>query len=471
MTIIRPQPGPQEAFLSTSADIAFYGGAAGGGKTYGLLLEPLRHITQIKDFGAVIFRRESPQITNEGGLWDTAEAIYQPLGAKARQSPLLDWRFPPYNNTVKFSHMQHETDRFNWQGSQIPLICFDELTHFTRKQFFYMFSRNRSTCGVSPYIRCTYNPVPPDDPIGGWIHEFVGWYLDANGEYPDPDKAGVLRWFVNVNDKLHWFDSRETAVSAFPDIPPQSFTYIPALVTDNQILLDADPNYLANLHGLSNIDQERLLKANHRIKEAAGTVYNRAWFEVVDALPAGQRRDVRFWDLAATERKARKGAATAGVRQCRIGDTFYILSVIEEMFNPANTDTLIMNTASQDGKEVAIRWEEEGGSAGKRDAAHITTMLLGYDAEGERPLGDKLTRGRPFSAQAKAGNVKLLRGDWNENWLNHMHAIPDGARWDIHDATTGGFNYLTTVSGVGSKQAAVAGRRGAGRQIKGGRHG
>jgi predicted phage terminase large subunit-like protein len=442
MPTIKPQPGPQENFLATSADIAFYGGAAGGGKSYALLMEPLRHIMTVPGFGAVIFRRESPQITNEGGLWDTAETMYRPLAAQPRQAPVLDWRFQPFGNTVKFSHMQHEGDRFNWQGAQIPLICFDELTHFTRDQFFYMLSRNRTACGVRPYIRATYNPVPPDDETGGWIHEFVGWYLDANGEYPDPAKAGLIRWFVNVNDTLHWFNSRAAAVTAYPDIPPKSFTYIPASVTDNKILLAADPDYLANLYGLGNVDQERLLRANHKIKEAAGSVYNRAWFEIVDALPDGPRRDVRFWDLAATERKAKQGAATAGVRMTRIGNLFFVVDCIEETFNPANTDTLIKNTASQDGRAVAVRWEEEGGSAGKRDAVHIATLLIGYDAMGLRPLGDKLTRGRPLAAQAYAGNVKLLRGRWNEAWLNHMHAIPDGSRWDIHDATTGAFNEL-----------------------------
>src|ERR1700753_93566 len=80
---IRPQPGAQERFLSCGADIAIYGGAAGGGKSFGLLLEPLRHIGN-KEFGGVIFRRTSPQITNEGALWDEAGKLYPLVGAEAR---------------------------------------------------------------------------------------------------------------------------------------------------------------------------------------------------------------------------------------------------------------------------------------------------------------------------------------------------------------------------------------------------
>jgi len=149
---IRPQAGPQENFLATEADIAIYGGAAGGGKTWALLLEPLRHIHN-PEFGAVIFRRTYPQIRSEGGLWSESSTIYPAMGGQPRES-ILDWTFPA-GGRIKFAHMQHEINRLDWQGAQIPLIEFDELTHFTKEQFFYMLSRNRSTCGVRPYIRAT----------------------------------------------------------------------------------------------------------------------------------------------------------------------------------------------------------------------------------------------------------------------------------------------------------------------------
>ncbi|MGB5048127.1 MAG: terminase family protein, partial [Caldilineaceae bacterium] len=173
MIEIRPQKGPQEDFLSSSADVVFYGGAAGGGKTWALLLEPLRHIGN-ENFSAVIFRRNSTQVRNPGGLWDESNELYPLVGAQDSES-VLEWIFPS-GAMVKFAHMEHEKTRLNWQGAQVPLIAFDELTHFTRKQFFYMFSRNRSTCGVRPYVRGTCNPVPEDDETGGWLHEFVGWY-------------------------------------------------------------------------------------------------------------------------------------------------------------------------------------------------------------------------------------------------------------------------------------------------------
>ena len=117
MVEIRPQPGPQEAFLSSSADIVFYGGAAGGGKTWALLLEPLRHINN-KDFAAVIFRRNSTQVRNPGGLWTESSELYPTLGATGSET-VLEWRFPG-GALVKFAHLEHEKTRLNWQGAQIP---------------------------------------------------------------------------------------------------------------------------------------------------------------------------------------------------------------------------------------------------------------------------------------------------------------------------------------------------------------
>lgn len=128
--VISAQEGPQTEFLSSPADIVIFGGAAGGGKTFGLLLESLRYVDN-PHFGGVFFRRTSPQITNEGGLWDEASKMYPLLEAKPNKNDLL-WRFPS-GAKIAFKHLQHEDTVRDWQGSQVPFIVFDELTHFCMK--------------------------------------------------------------------------------------------------------------------------------------------------------------------------------------------------------------------------------------------------------------------------------------------------------------------------------------------------
>src|SRR5207245_7397302 len=106
-TTISAQSGPQTAFLQTAADICIYGGAAGGGKTVGLILEPLRHVSRVPGFTAVFFRRTTPRITNPGGLWDESQNFYPRLGA----TPHLrtqEWPWPR-GGKLQSSHLQPRT--------------------------------------------------------------------------------------------------------------------------------------------------------------------------------------------------------------------------------------------------------------------------------------------------------------------------------------------------------------------------
>lgn len=203
--VIRPQKGPQEKFLSTTADIAIYGGAAGGGKSYGLLIEPLRYKDN-KRFGAVIFRHEYKQIFNQGGLWDTSNDVYGDIkGADGRYSAGM-WRFKN-GMTIAFDYINRDDDLQKWQGSQITMIGFDELTHFSEKQFFYMLSRNRSVCGVKPYMRATCNPD-----ADSWVANFISWWIDQDTGYPIKERSGKKRWFVRINENVMWAATREEAV-------------------------------------------------------------------------------------------------------------------------------------------------------------------------------------------------------------------------------------------------------------------
>ena len=249
--ILKPNSKAQEAFLASSADIAVYGGAAGGGKSFSILIEPLRHMAN-PAFGAVLFRRTSPQITNEGGLWDEAGQIYPLVGGIPKIGD-LEYVFPS-GMRVSFRHLQHEKNKYDWQGSQVPLLEFDELTHYSESQFFYMLSRNRSTCGVRPYVRATTNPD-----ASSWVKKFLAPWIDR--KYPDPAASGEVRWFVRVSGLIHWGRSPEMLRAKFPGIEllPKSATFVKARVFDNVDLLRKDPGYLANLMAQSPVERARLL--------------------------------------------------------------------------------------------------------------------------------------------------------------------------------------------------------------------
>src|SRR6266487_548837 len=106
---ISAQSGPQTDFLRTPADICIYGGAAGGGKTVGLILEPLRYVSRVPGFTAVFFRRTTPQITNPGGLWDESVNFYPRFGG-APHRRAHEWRWPR-GGKIKFSHLRSEERR------------------------------------------------------------------------------------------------------------------------------------------------------------------------------------------------------------------------------------------------------------------------------------------------------------------------------------------------------------------------
>jgi len=457
--VLRPQPGPQERYLSSAADVAIYGGSAGGGKSFALLMEPLRHIHNAR-FGATIFRTSQPQIRAQGGLWDESTAMYGPLGAHPREM-MLEWEFPS-GAAVKFASLQHESDVYNWQGSQICLLCFDELTHFSETQFFYMFSRNRSTCGVRPYVRGTCNPD-----ADSWVAALIAWWIDQETGFPIPERSGVLRYMTRVNGQIIWGDTAEEVADQVEGLEPsqvKSVTFIPAKLTDNPALMGKDPGYLASLMALPLVERERLLGGNWKVRHTAGKVFNRAWFEIIDAAPAGGE-ECRFWDFAATEKKI-KGADpdyTAGVKLRKVRGVYYVLDCIAVQWGPADVDTLLVNTTKQDawtategGTHYRTRWEAEGGASGKRDTARLIQMLDGYDVGGIRPQGDKITRARGLAAQALAGNVKLLRGAWNEQWLTHMHGQPDLPHDDIMDGSDGAFDQLSGVEDVREMDPAIA---------------
>jgi len=446
LTEIRPQEGPQTAFLSSPADIAIYGGAAGGGKSWALLAEPLRNIGNPK-FGAVIFRRTTTQIRNEGGLWDESSYMYAPLGGDPKDMT-LDWRFPSGAN-ISMAHLEYDKSVLNWQGSAIALLCFDELTHFSAKQFFYMLSRNRSTCGVRPYVRATTNPD-----ADSWVAEFISWWIDQNTGYAIPERSGVLRWFVRIGDNIIWADTpEELEIYTMPGpngeevpIPAKSVTFISSKLTDNKILMQADPGYMANLMSLPLVERERLLGGNWKIRPSAGMYFKREWVTIVDIPPVCIRK-ARGWDLAATPLTGQNNPdGTASVKIGVTGDEknpkFVVFDCTYDFKSPSGVQKLVKDTAARDAitdPDIVIDIAQDPGQAGKSQIEDYTSLLNDYDVRSSTETGDKTTRFSPFSAQCEHGNVMVVRGSWNEKFFEQLENFPEMSKDDIVDATSRAF--------------------------------
>lgn len=448
--VVRPQPGPQEAFLRSSADIAIYGGAAGGGKTYALLLQPLLH-AHLPAFGAVFFRRSYPDMTAVGSVWDQSHALYPGVRWPAwpQAAPVardMDWCFPS-GAVVQFRHMELERTKYDWKGAQVPLFLWDELTEFSETQFFYLYSRNRDGrgCGVRPYMRGATNPDADSwlvtDSAGTWGRGLISWWIDSETGIPIPERSGKLRWFVRKDDELHWGDDA-AALGKEHGIGPTSVTFIPASLADNAILVAQDPGYRDRLMALPFVERERLLGSNWKIKPAAGLVFNEAWFEIVEAVPTDIVAWVRYWDKAGTEGG---GKFSAGVKIGLSARGFVVVAdVVRGQWGAYHREQAIRNTAKLDGPLTEVWVEMEPGSGGKESAENTVRSLIGYTARVDKVTGSKLVRAGPFSAYAQAGNVKVLSAPWTRAWLRELHAFAgDGKGFsDQVDASSGAFNKL-----------------------------
>lgn len=372
------------------------------------------------------------------------------------KTPKLHWCFKS-GATVTFAHLGRDEDCDGWQGSQIALIGFDELTHFSEYTFFYMLSRNRTMCGVKPYVRATCNPD-----ADSWVAEFIKWWLDQDTGYPIPERSGKIRWMVRLNEVIYWFDTRQEAIDAAIEngmdyekavIMAKSVTFIASTLQDNKILMKNDPGYMANLMALALVERERLLYGNWKIKAAAGLMFKRTKVNMLEVLPKDVVLWARGWDLAATsEDENGEPAYTAGVLIGKRKNGRYIVAdVINRRLDSAEVRELIKMTCIADKAKygrVITRLPQDPGQAGKAQAQSFLKFLSGFAVKILPESGDKVTRAEPFSAQwlglegMDKGNVDILAADWNEMYFNQLESFPQSQFKDMVDASSSAFSEI-----------------------------
>lgn len=411
----------------------------------------------VPGFGCTIFRKNFNQIFAQGGLWDESMQIYQDVKGAFPKFARGQWLFcndkGEVLSKVTFAHIEKDEDVHKWQGSQICELGFDELTHFTEKTFFYMLSRNRSACGVEPFVRATCNPD-----ANSWVAKFIEWWIDQDTGYPIPERSGKIRWFIRRDEVLYWANTRQELWKQFnlktdeERSEPRSVTFIMSKLSDNKELMKVNPGYLANLKALSQIERERLLYGNWKIKAAAGLYFKRSQLgDILESIPADVIQWVRCWDLAATE-KDDKGdpAYTAGVLMGKRKNGRYVVAdVVNKQMSASDVRKTIKLTAQSDRaayKRVRVRLPQDPGQAGKEQAESYIKFLSGFDVTTVAESGTKEARAEPMAAQWQAGNFDIVFGQWNEEYLLQLENFPDGKFKDMVDASANAFSEIETRS-------------------------
>ena len=229
--IFKPNTGPQTDFLAAPERDVLYGGAAGGGKSYAMLIDPLRFAHRAAH-RALILRRSMPELRE---LIDKSRELYPKAfpGSKYKEVEKL-WNFPS-GAKVEFGFLERDADVYRYQGQAYSWIGFDEITHLpTEFGWNYLASRLRTTDPkITPYMRCTANP-------GG-----VG-------------ATWVKKRYVDPHPPNESFTGEDNLTRKF----------IPARLEDNPYLAE-DGRYEEMLKALPPTQRKQLLEGNWDVNEGA----------------------------------------------------------------------------------------------------------------------------------------------------------------------------------------------------------
>lgn len=246
LPIWMPQVGPQTQALESKADIVFYGGSAGGGKTDLLLGASLTEQEH-----SIIFRREAVQLVG------IEQRMTQILGTrKGYNSQDGIWRLPG-DRVLELGSVKEAEDWTKYQGRPHDLKGFDEICHFLESQFRTLIGWMRTD---NPNIRqrviCAGNPPTSSD--GEWVIRFWAPWLDPM--HPNPAKPGELRWYVMTKDGDKEVPNGDPVLVDGEMVTPKSRTFIPSSIGDNLFL--ELTGYRATLQALPEPLRSQMLKGD-----------------------------------------------------------------------------------------------------------------------------------------------------------------------------------------------------------------
>ena len=277
--IFQPNEGPQTDFLAASEQEVLYGGAAGGGKSYALLADPLRYFGN-PNFNGIVFRRTNDELRE---LKFKAQELYK------KAYPGTQWREKdstfifPSGARLWFTYLERDDDVLRYQGQAFCYVGFDELTQYpTPFAFDYMRSRLRTTDKTLPlFMRATTNPGGPGH---GWVKRM---FID-----PAPHGQAFDALDLSTGEVLRW-PERDGKGNPHPKAGQPLFQrrFIPAKLSDNKYLSE-DGQYEANLLSLPEQKRRQLLEGDWNVADGAAFPEFRESIHVVEPfeIPRDWRR-------------------------------------------------------------------------------------------------------------------------------------------------------------------------------------
>lgn len=435
-----PSSETHKKFLNCKSDYVIFGGGAGCGKSHQALLLILKYMKD-PNFRAVFIRETSTQLSQAGGLYQEAVAMWRQFGAVFKTHPQMTATFPS-GAQVQFKVCGADRDITNYDGGQYSLVVFDEAQNHTQVQVRYLESRIRSKAKGPHQLVATCNPR-----YNSHLMPFVEAYLDPVTGIPRPEMSGVERYYASYEGSLVFGASKAEIEAKYPGVQCQSYTYIAATIKDNPIMNKINPGYVKRLENLKRVERERLLLGSWFAKESTAGYFKREWVEEIDSAPTNITNRVRGMDLAGSlpSESYPDPDWTASVMMSRTADGFYIVEHGERYRKLINgVLEQIVETDKKDksfGLNPAVYTPTDPGQAGKAANMFFIKYLVenGVDARTEvSNTTGKLSKMQPFLSLAEAGLVKVVKGEWTEAWYNELEDYIDGNRQqkdDYWDAT------------------------------------
>lgn len=410
----------QTAFLLLDCKEAFYGGAAGGGKSDALLMAALQYV-DVKGYSAILFRKTFADLIKPGALIDRAKDWLAPYAdvrwvdkERAFYFEEAYGRKRDIRSVLQFGYLDNPNDKYAYQGGEYQFAGFDELTHFSEDNYKYIFSRCRRLKGVDIPIRLRGASNPPGSGQGIWVYDrFVN---------PKTIKPGTI--------------------------------FIPAGLDDNPFIDKTE--YEKALDELDPVTRAQLKHGDWVIKRE-GNLFKREWFEEIDGsmLPPYRRR-IRAYDLAATKPsdKNKDPDYTVGALVSEFMGVYYIEDILRLRDRPEAVEKAQEACLRTDGYGTRVREELQPGAAGKElYMRKARTLFKGRDYKAVPATGNKIQRAEPVSAMAERGQIKILRSCRNkEDFYNELETFPTGG-YGIHDDMVDALSLAVAQLGLQTVQA------------------